>query len=335
MKEFKVSVIIPVYNAEQFVEKAIRSAHELEEVAEIIVVEDKSPDNCLEICRNLQDQLPKVKLFQHPDQQNHGGSASRNLGIKMATQPYIAFLDADDYYLSNRFLTDKEILENQEVDGVYNAIGIHYYTQTGKDNFINAGFQYQELTTLSGKASPDELFSVLVGYHPKIKGAFHTDTITVKKEVYEKIGDFNVNLEMQEDPHLWIRMAAFCNLVPGEINKPVAIRGVHDENRMVNIKHQRICRKAMWIDLNKVIVKSGFAIQHPAKYKAFQRVYLRTVIENSNRYKALLYLIRFILVDKNIVIKNTYFFDHTFLYIFGRNYFTLHLISFKNRFSKS
>jgi glycosyltransferase involved in cell wall biosynthesis len=62
-------------------------------------VEDKSPDNALEVCLKLAEKYQRVKLYQHPDQQNHGAGASRNLGIEKATGEFIAFLDADDYYL--------------------------------------------------------------------------------------------------------------------------------------------------------------------------------------------------------------------------------------------
>ncbi|MBH2023635.1 MAG: glycosyltransferase, partial [Flavobacteriales bacterium] len=77
----KISVIIPVYNAEKYVSQAVESALQLDEVFEIILVEDKSPDNALEVCKELAEKHERVKLFQHPDQGNHGAGASRNLGL--------------------------------------------------------------------------------------------------------------------------------------------------------------------------------------------------------------------------------------------------------------
>ena len=86
-----ISVIIPVYNAATFLRKAVESAVNLDEVKEILLVEDASTDNSLELCRTLQTEHPKVKLFQHPDQGNHGAGATRNLGLEKATQEFIAF----------------------------------------------------------------------------------------------------------------------------------------------------------------------------------------------------------------------------------------------------
>src|SRR5690554_4082261 len=103
MKDPQVSVIIPVYNAANFVTQAVESAVVLGEVGEVIVVEDGSPDNALDICRELADKYSKVKLFQHPNGENRGPGASRNLGIMNASFDFISFLDADDWYLPNRF----------------------------------------------------------------------------------------------------------------------------------------------------------------------------------------------------------------------------------------
>ncbi len=334
MSNFQVSVIIPVYNAEKFLEKSVRSAASLDEVGEVILIEDKSPDNCLELCEMLQDKIDKVVLYQHPDKENHGGSASRNLGIKLAKCDYIAFLDADDYYLSNRFLKDERIFtHDSSIDGVYNALGIHYYTEKGKQNFLKAGYGYQELTTVNKPIPPEELFYVLINAHSTYKGEFHTNTITLRKEVFERVGAFNDKLAMQEDPHLWRRLAAFCKLVSGEIVEPVAIRGVHDENRMVNMEHQKTCRYEMWHDLKMVLRSNQFQKTDKDKYYAFNRVYHKELINNSPRRIALSHLIMLGWHYPDMVWKNHYFFDSHFLRLLGRNWFTLRIISFKNKFA--
>ena len=78
VRDFSVSVIIPVYNAESFLSKAIESVVYLEEVGEIILIEDQSPDNALALAVSLEQEFDKVKLYQHPDKKNHGAGASRN-----------------------------------------------------------------------------------------------------------------------------------------------------------------------------------------------------------------------------------------------------------------
>ena len=110
-----ISIIIPVYNAERFLEKAVDSALQFSEVKEILLVEDGSPDQSLEVCKKLLIKDKRIKLLQHPDQGNHGAGASRNLGLEKATGDFIAFLDADDYYLINRFDAEKEIFNNEKI----------------------------------------------------------------------------------------------------------------------------------------------------------------------------------------------------------------------------
>ena len=94
MKDFKVSVITPVYNAEKFLTEAVNSAIHLDEVGELILIEDNSPDGALDLCRELEKQYDKVKLLTHPKNENRGAGASRNLGVRNAKFDFISFLDA-------------------------------------------------------------------------------------------------------------------------------------------------------------------------------------------------------------------------------------------------
>lgn len=95
----KVSVIIPAYNTEAYIAKAIESALEqtLTDI-EVIVVDDGSSDKTVEIAKSFTDQRLKVIV----NQQNLGVSAARNLAIKAAQGEWIAVLDSDDWYAPER-----------------------------------------------------------------------------------------------------------------------------------------------------------------------------------------------------------------------------------------
>ena len=142
-----ISVIIPVYNASAFLKKAVESAIQFEEVKEIILVEDGSTDHSLEVCEILENEFGAVKLFQHPDKGNHGAGATRNLGLEKATEDFIAFLDADDYYLPNRFDAEKELFKDSNIEGVFNAIGTEFLSEKGKAEFKEK-FKEEKLTTV-------------------------------------------------------------------------------------------------------------------------------------------------------------------------------------------
>ncbi len=227
--EFKVTVIIPAYNAEQFISKAVISALDQEEVVEVVVVEDGSTDQTLGIIRSLMEKDSRISLLRHEKGANLGRSASRNLGIKKASQEFIAFLDADDFYLPGRFKNDIKVFgENMDADGVYNAIGAHFYHDTSEEQK-----EKLKLTGLNKKCKPDELFYKM---WPKgFSGVFSGDGLTVRRVIFEKTGYFNEGLEVAEDTELWMKMSLKSNLYPGILDRPVSIRGVHVKNVMHSI----------------------------------------------------------------------------------------------------
>lgn len=94
-----VSVIIPVYNGAEFVEKCIRSVMEQSyRDLEIIVIDDGSTDNSYEICQKLAKEDDRIRLVH---QENAGVSAARNKGLDLAQGEYVTFVDADDLLLHN------------------------------------------------------------------------------------------------------------------------------------------------------------------------------------------------------------------------------------------
>ncbi|WP_228453156.1 glycosyltransferase family 2 protein [Chryseobacterium sp. CH1] len=175
----KISVIIPVYNAEKYVSQAVESALQFDEVCEIILVEDKSPDQALEVCKQLAEKHERVKLYQHPDKGNHGAGPTRNLGIEKATGDFISFLDADDYFLPNRFDAEKELFKKPEVEGVYGALGVHYYTEKAKAQYYS--LFGDRLTTVYKRHEPEDVFPGQI-YMLGSFGLFSIDALTIRRD---------------------------------------------------------------------------------------------------------------------------------------------------------
>lgn len=231
-----ISVIIPVYNAEAFLKKAVESAIQFDEVKEILLIEDASPDNSLRICEELVAKFEKVKLYQHPDLGNHGAGASRNLGLEKASHDFIAFLDADDYYLPNRFEAEKELFKNEKTEGVFGAIRTEFLSEKGKIEFQEK-FKNTELTTVNFPAEGKEVFKGLLGLTPKVFGSFfHLNALTIRNESLKKNQlKFNENLRVHQDSDFIIKLSHLTHLKSGKIDEAVAIRGVHDDNRITKI----------------------------------------------------------------------------------------------------
>ena len=91
----KVSVIVPVYNAEKYLHRCIESIiNQTLNGIEIILINDGSTDNSLNICKQYEEIDPRIKVI---DKENSGPSASRNIGIENANGEYITFVDSDDW----------------------------------------------------------------------------------------------------------------------------------------------------------------------------------------------------------------------------------------------
>ncbi|UFK98857.1 glycosyltransferase family 2 protein [Kaistella faecalis] len=231
-----ISVIMPVYNAASFLRKAVESAVELNGVKEIILIEDGSTDHSLEVCMELSSLFDKVKLFQHPDKGNHGAGASRNLGLQRASGDFVAFLDADDYYLPNRFDAEKKLFSTANIEGVFGAIGTAFLTEKGRTEFQEK-FKNTDLTTVNYPAEGKDVFYGLLGLDKTFGSFFHLNGLTVRSESIRKNNlKFNETLRVHQDTDFIIKLAWHCYLKSGNITEAIAVRGVHDDNRITKIK---------------------------------------------------------------------------------------------------
>lgn len=159
-----VSVIIPVYNAQDYIRKCVGSvmAQTLRDI-EIICVDDGSPDNSLEILKELQAQDDRIKVISQP---NGGAGAARNNGLRNATGEYLSFLDADDFFEPNMLEEAYNCAQEYRADFVvFNSDQYHM----DKDAFVEVPwvmrtkdippympFSYRQLT--------DNVFKTFVGW---------------------------------------------------------------------------------------------------------------------------------------------------------------------------
>ncbi|PWJ40917.1 glycosyltransferase family 2 protein [Sediminitomix flava] len=303
----EVSVIIPVYNAEAFVEKAVRSAHDLQEVKEIILIEDASPDGALEICQKLAKELHKVKLYRHHDLQNHGAGASRNLGIEKANSEYIAFLDADDFYLPHRFEKDRIVFEsNKDIDGVYNAVGAFYYSEEAKELYRNTTGTPDTISFSGEHLGKERFLTLLKGEN----GFIHLNGLTLKKNsLFENAKIvFDSSLRLTQDTDFVLRLAWYLKLQASELVQNVAQRGIHQQNRCTDIDSIWLASQVLYENLEKELFLNSA--------RPHEKVFLRQLIdaykihqESHSFSKRTLSLIAFFLKDpsfiKESIIRNT------------------------------
>ena len=99
MKKVLVTIIIPIYNAEKYLDKTISSVlQQTYKNYELILIDDGSKDNSLEICNKYKNKDKRIRLIK---QENLGVSATRNKGLEIADGEFVCFMDADDYIEPN------------------------------------------------------------------------------------------------------------------------------------------------------------------------------------------------------------------------------------------
>ncbi|MDM8101198.1 glycosyltransferase family 2 protein [Oceanobacillus oncorhynchi] len=158
----KVSVIVPVYNAEDYLPKSIESLmNQTHENIEIILVDDGSKDHSLSICESYANQDSRIKVHNI---KNSGVSAARNLGIDVATGEYITFVDSDDWAETNMLEHAVANIKQTGSDLVIWSYLKNYYNKEVKLSLIPGGDQIFEddksllyLKTIYGRYSEQEV----------------------------------------------------------------------------------------------------------------------------------------------------------------------------------
>lgn len=110
----KVSIIMPVYNSEKFLKKAVESVlNQKFEDFELILVDDGSPDASGSICDEFAEKDSRVKLIH---KKNGGICSARNAGLKIAKGEYVGFCDNDDLYLPDLIEDNYRLAKENDVD---------------------------------------------------------------------------------------------------------------------------------------------------------------------------------------------------------------------------
>lgn len=190
-----ISVIIPCYNKELFIEEALVSVLEqtyIEAIKEVIVVDDGSVDKTAEIVKKMEAANPVIKYVY---QQNAGVSAARNTGILQARGKYIAFLDGDDIWEPGKIKAHYEYLTRfPEVGLFYTDFYKFFYRENKLIPIKVIAYQHDESNLL---------FKFVAKGAPVIPS-----TAIVKKECFEKAGLFDASLKHGgEDIDMWLRVA--------------------------------------------------------------------------------------------------------------------------------
>lgn len=208
MKEIPIiSVVIPVFNGERFLTKAIDSViSQTYRPLEIIVIDDGSTDST----KLKLTAYPEVKYFY---QNNQGVSSARNLGIKKASGELITFLDHDDLLISDSI--------QRRADYFHNNLDINCLI-TMHQSFLEQGFDQPPWI-------PDTEFK---------EGTYGFGYLMAKRSMLEKVGGFNPKFRTGEFMEFFFHLKDFGFEI-AKLPEITVLRRIHGENLSKNVRAMR------------------------------------------------------------------------------------------------
>jgi glycosyltransferase involved in cell wall biosynthesis len=178
MPEF--SVIIPAYNAEQYIERAIHSAiAQSYPASEIIVVDDGSKDRTFEIASGFGS---PVKVIRQP---NSGVAMARTTGVQLASGDWIALLDSDDMFLPEKLQRQRQIIESNKTLAIVYS-GVRLLSDSG-------------VTSDRPAFSPEKLWPAL-----RFRSPIVPSTAVIRKSALVEAGYFNTSFRICDDWYCWL-----------------------------------------------------------------------------------------------------------------------------------
>lgn len=204
MNRCPVSVIIPTYNRALLLNRAIHSVlRQTVQCSELIIVDDGSTDNTLEILRDFSNSTGiSCRVYS---QENAGPAAARNLGVRKSGFPFVAFLDSDDHW-------HKRKLEQQYQ---YLSSNPGYQISHTFEKWFRRGLHLNQ----KKKHIPrdGDIFD-----HCLQLCAVGMSTVMMKKDLFDEVGVFDENLRCCEDYDLWLRVS--CRKPFLLVDKPLTVK---------------------------------------------------------------------------------------------------------------
>ncbi|MEB3311934.1 MAG: glycosyltransferase family 2 protein [Snowella sp.] len=268
-----ISVIVPVYNVEAYIQETIRSVlAQTYPHFELIIVDDGSPDRSIELCQQFTDE--RIRIIH---QKNRGLAGARNTGIRHAKGEYLAFLDSDDLWLPEKLEKHFQHLENSP------EVGLSF----SRSAFIDANgnslgiYQMPKLTNIP----PSHLLCrnpIGNGSAPVIRRET-LEAIRFQENRYGTVEDFyfDDSFRRSEDIECWIRIAVQTPWKIEGIPEALTLYRVNEEGLSANVMQQYESWEA-------IIQKTrSYAPELVAKWENPARAYqLRYLARRAVRFKS-------------------------------------------------
>lgn len=300
--ENTIAVVIPSYNSSETINDCIYSVlNQTHKVNEIIIVNDGSTDNTLEILESIKNK-EKSYFIKILNQKNKGIGAARNLGLQNCNSEFVAFLDSDDYWFSNKIeICLEELSKKNDLDIVYHD---EILIKNNKSKLIEFG------RILEPKPNNFVFF----------RNNLSPSSVIVRFALLKKIGFFSEDMKFNsaEDYDLWIRLSynnfnyKYINSPLGKyvvVNNSITNNRLYHFNSVINVllyhfKNFKISDKLKKSFINKqkfifLMKELKIALINLNVYRiSYNILAITKIILLSN-----LYFYRFLFNDKNFIKK--------------------------------
>jgi len=222
----EVSVILPVHNAAPFLERAIQSVLDQPEVVELIAINDASTDDSAEILRLWSKKDDRIYVYNTGGTSPKGPAVARNIGLQNSSSEFIAFLDADDYYLPGRFKhTKKWFGNNPEAEVVIEKVqNISSKAYCEDSNYLKPLLP-EKFSIMRQLLSFENIFVQLAG-------------VSIKREVIGNIS-FEESLYYGEDDMFMLDLARKFKIKVSTSKSMIAHRVLHGNNSIFKYEKQK------------------------------------------------------------------------------------------------
>ena len=200
MSTIKVSIIIPNYNSSPLIERCLNSVFNKngDYILEVIIIDDGSTDNSLEILEDYPQPLIILK------QANQGPAAARNKGIEIATGKYLAFLDADDYWEPTFLKETVSFLENKQ-EAIAVSVG-QIHKILGKKDTMSPKILETQTVKFKEALVLKNFYAFWAEYNHVCTGS-----VLIRTKIAKKTGGQRTDLRITEDLEYWAYLATFGN----------------------------------------------------------------------------------------------------------------------------
>lgn len=213
-----ISVVVPCFNAQRYIVGALRSVYSQAGVPlEVIVVDDGSTDGSVDTVRQ---NFPAVTLLQQP---NAGVAAARNAGLAAARGRWVAFIDADDYWLAGKLQTQLRLLAaHPEARLACAPWHVWFSDEPEAPAHWHAGQVPAECRVFGERGDGWIYTELLLGC------TVWTSTVVADRMLLAEAGGFDTELKVGEDYDLWLRLSRLTPFV--RANQPLALYRQHPDS---------------------------------------------------------------------------------------------------------